>query len=60
LKAYQLKPSIFNPYLGDTLDFDGQMYTTVITQYGAQINLSGGATVILEGIYLFNDAWVIN
>jgi len=60
LKAYQLKPSIFNPYLGDTLDFDGQMYTTVITQYGAQINLSGGATVILEGIYLFNAAWVIN
>ncbi len=49
----------FNPYLGDTLNFDGQTYTVVISTEGAKIVLSGGATVILAGVYLFSDTWVV-
>jgi len=50
----------FNPYLGDTLNFDSQTYTAVISPYGVQIDLSGGAKVLLEGIFLFSDSWVVN
>lgn len=50
----------FNPYLGDTLDFDGQSYTAVVSPYGVQLFLSSGAVVLLEGIYLFLDSWVTN
>jgi hypothetical protein len=50
----------FNPYLGDTLNFDGQTYTSVISPHGVQLYLSGGAVVLLEGIYLFFDSWVVN
>jgi len=50
----------FNPFSGDTLDFDGQTYTTVVSTSGVQINLSGGATVILDGIYLFSNSWVVS
>jgi len=50
----------FNPYLGDTLNFYGQTYTTVISSYGVELFLSGGATVLLEGVYIFSDDWVVN
>lgn len=50
----------FNPYLGDTLDFDGQTYTAIVSTYGTKIYLSGGAQVLLEGVFLFMDSWVVN
>lgn len=50
----------FNPYLGDTLDFEGQTYTAVISTLGVQIYLSGGSVVILEGVFLFLDSWVVS
>lgn len=50
----------FNPFLGDMLEFDGQTYTPVISTKGVKIYLSGGATVLLEGIFLFSDSWVTN
>jgi hypothetical protein len=50
----------FNPFLGDTLDLDGQTYVVVISTSGAQLALSGGATVVLDGVYLFSDSWVVN
>ncbi len=49
----------FNPYLGDTLNFSGQSYTTLVSPYGVQLVLSGGATVLLEGVYIFLDTWVV-
>lgn len=49
----------FNPYLPDTLDFDGQTYTAVIMPNGVEIYLSGGAKVTLLGIFLFEDSWVV-
>jgi hypothetical protein len=59
LKAGTNTIADFNPFLGDTLNFDGQTYTAVISSYGVQIALSGGATVVLEGIYIFSDSWVV-
>ncbi|MCE5293773.1 MAG: hypothetical protein LLF94_04075 [Chlamydiales bacterium] len=50
----------FDPFLPDTLDFDGQTYTAVILPHGVEIYLSGGATVLLEGVYIFSDDWVVN
>ena len=50
----------FNPYLGDRLNFSGQTYTTLLSTSGTKILLSGGATVILDGIYLFSTTWVID
>lgn len=50
----------FNPFLGDTLQFDGQTYIYVISTNGVVIDLSGGAKVLLEGIFLFLDSWVTN
>lgn len=50
----------FNPYLGDTLDFSGQGYTVLISTDGAELLLSGGATVLLEGVYQFSTSWLVN
>ncbi|MES2199726.1 MAG: hypothetical protein V4489_06125 [Chlamydiota bacterium] len=50
----------FNPYLGDTLNFSGQTYTQLISTLGIEFILSGGATVILEGVYQFSTNWVVN
>lgn len=50
----------FNPFLGDTLDLDGQDYTSIITKTGVEIFLSGGAKVILDGIFIFSDSWIVN
>lgn len=50
----------FNATLGDTLNFSGQSYTTVISPDGAEIILSGGATVLLQGVYQFSSSWVVN
>lgn len=49
----------FNPYEGDVLDLDGQTYVTVISTRGVQLFLSGGAVVLLEGIFIFFDTWVV-
>lgn len=49
----------FNAAKGDRLSFDGQNYSTVITAGGMQINLSGGAVVILSGVGTFSDSWVV-
>lgn len=50
----------FNPYLGDVLNLDNQTYVAVISPYGVQIDLSGGAQILLEGVFLFLDSWVVN
>ena len=49
----------FNATKGDRLDFDTQTYTTVITADGMQINLSGGAVVLLSGVETFSSSWVV-
>lgn len=50
----------FNPSNGDLLSFAGQTYTTLNTSSGMQINLSGGASVVLSGISSFSSSWVKN
>lgn len=46
--------------LKDTLNFSGQSYTVHDTSAGMEIDLSGGGTVILSGIHLFSNSWVVS
>jgi len=50
----------FNPSNGDMLGFDGQTYTTQDTANGMQIQLSGGASILLSGISTFDPSWIQN
>lgn len=50
----------FNPSIGDKLNFDGQTYTTQNTANGMQIQLSGGASIVLTGISTFSTSWIQN
>lgn len=50
----------FNPDNGDRLNFEYQIYTTQSTANGIQINLSGGASVLLSGITTFSSSWIQN
>ena len=49
----------FNAAKMDTLNFDGQTYAAVLTANGMQLNLSGGAVVLLSGVLTFSVAWVV-
>ncbi len=50
----------FNPSNGDMLNFEYQTYTLQNTASGIQINLSGGASVLLSGITTFSSSWIQN
>lgn len=49
----------FNGINGDTLNLDGQSYSTIVTPTGIQLLLHNGATVILNGVFYFEQSWVI-
>ena len=49
----------FNGNNGDRLNFSGQTYTIQNNSTGVQINLSGGAIIMLNNIYSFSDTWVV-
>lgn len=49
----------FNGVNGDTLDLDGQRYSTVVTPTGIQLLLQNGATVILNDVFYFQQSWVV-
>lgn len=50
----------FNGNNGDRLNFSGQTYSTQDTSTGIQINLSGGAIIILNNVHTFSNSWVVN
>lgn len=43
----------------DKLDFNGEHYTVHDTSAGMEIDLSNGGTVILSGIHIFSNSWVV-
>lgn len=53
----------FNGPNGDTLNFEGQSYSYLITSQGIEILLhngpSQGATIILSGVFYFDSNWVV-
>lgn len=49
----------FNGANGDTLDLDGQRYSTVVTSMGIELLLQNGATVVLSDVFYFEKNWVI-
>ncbi len=49
----------FNGNNGDRLSFSGQTYTVQKTNSGIQLNLSGGAIIILSNVSSFSDSWVV-
>lgn len=49
----------FNGNNGDRLSFSGQTYTVQKTNSGIQLNLSGGAIIILNNVSSFSDSWVV-
>ncbi len=49
----------FDASKGDTLNFSGQSYSVILTANGMQINLSGGAVVLLSNVLIFSPEWVV-
>jgi len=48
----------FNGPNGDTLNLDGQTYSMVVTSEGVELLLQNGASVVLKGVFYFENSWV--
>jgi hypothetical protein len=49
----------FNGPNGDTLDFDGQRYSTLVTSTGIKVYLANGANILLNDVFYFEPSWVV-
>lgn len=51
----------FDPVGGDTLNFQGQTYTYLLTPIGTQISVGlDGLLIILSGVFTFNSDWIVD